>query len=229
MCVIISLIISLSVWFTASLSMRTAGGMAGAASLLLGNRNISFQQRNHATYGNTVKSNMLNLKIIAWIVAYVLSLIVNSLQPCLVTPLNQQLSGSRSDNKHLVLPLQSGFTDMRLTTGQFATYCSVLNHGKANLHNIKYKNKTTKSSKVSWKFTGYLFLTLLLAGNATVRDMDSDQYLSTTHAANSAFFLNGMASYVGYTGAGDDQYATRSTDWVSSLLIRHRQSHQRQL
>ena len=103
---------------------------------------------------------------------------------------------------------------MRLTTGQFATYYSVLNQGKANLHNIKYKNRTTKSPKVSWKFTGYLLFALLLVGDVhanpgpTVRDMDRDQYHSTANAANSPSCLDGNASYVGYTGPGDDHYAT---------------------
>lgn len=64
-----------------------------------------------------------------------------------------------------MLPSYRGYNGTSLPVGQFASYRSVLNHGKVTIPTVSSKNMIKcKSSKPIRKFSGYLLVTLLLAG-----------------------------------------------------------------
>lgn len=141
--------------------------MAGAPLLPSSSQYCPQQPQYNSTGGRVSrsKSSLFPFKIAACIVIYFAALVAFSVRPCMVNSLSQD-EHTPIENTcpiHLTSPLHCAYTGTCLSVGQFVLYCNVLNNGKSTIPCATSKVSAIK--RKSWELSGYLLLTLLLAGD----------------------------------------------------------------
>lgn len=163
-----------------------ACGLAGAVSLPSSfkiSQSSSLKKR-YRESSVASKDDVLYGKITMLIVIYIVALFANLVRPCFNAL--DRCTGNESSNKHFDSSLFCGYkpTHIWLPGGQFALYRNVLNNGKVAIQNTT-SNKiiSHKAPQLLRKLSGYLLLTLLLAGDVHLNPGPVERDVGPNHRA----------------------------------------------